>query len=66
MDSASEAKVSGIFDNCKETTVLLTILDEIGHPQPPTKVKKDKTTSPSNEKKKHNQILSKSIILHFY
>jgi hypothetical protein len=38
--SAAEAEIGAVFINAKEGAVLLTTLEEVGHPQPPTPMKK--------------------------
>jgi hypothetical protein len=35
MSSAAEAEIGAVFINAKESTVLRTKLEELGHPQPP-------------------------------
>jgi hypothetical protein len=35
MSSAAEAEIGPVFINAKEGAVLRTILEELGHPQPP-------------------------------
>jgi hypothetical protein len=36
MSSAAEAEIGSMFLNAKEATILRTILEEMGYPQPPT------------------------------
>jgi hypothetical protein len=45
MSSAAEVEISAVFSNAKEGTVLRTTLEELGHPQPPTPLQTDNTTS---------------------
>jgi hypothetical protein len=45
MPSAAEAEIGSVFLNAKEATILRTILKEMGHPQPPTPLQTDITTS---------------------
>jgi hypothetical protein len=45
MSSAAEAKSGAVFLNAKEGTVFCTKLEEVGHPQPPTPLQNDNTTS---------------------
>jgi hypothetical protein len=45
MLSAAEAEISSVFLNAKEATVLRTPLEEMGHPQLPTPLQTDNTTS---------------------
>jgi hypothetical protein len=35
MSSAAEAEIGAVFTNAKEGAVLRTVLEELGHPQPP-------------------------------
>jgi hypothetical protein len=46
MPSAAEADIGSVFLNAKEATFIPTILEEMGHPQPPTLLHTDNTTSP--------------------
>jgi hypothetical protein len=45
MSSAAEAEIGSLFLNSKEATVLRTILEEMGHPQPPKPLQTDNPTS---------------------
>jgi hypothetical protein len=45
MSSAAEAEIGAVFLNSKEGTVLLTTLEELGHPRPPTPLQTDNTTA---------------------
>jgi hypothetical protein len=45
MSSAVEAEIGAVFLNAKEGTSLCTTLEELGHPQPPTPLQTDNTTS---------------------
>ncbi len=36
--SAAEAKLGALFLNCKQATIFRLMLEEMGHPQPPTLV----------------------------
>jgi hypothetical protein len=40
-----EAKVSALFLNAQEAKVLQLVLNELGHPQPPTLIQIDNTTT---------------------
>ena len=42
--SAAEAELGALFHNAKETKVIRLILNELGHPQPPTPIHIDNTT----------------------
>ena len=43
--SAAEAELGGLFINGKETKIIRLILEEMGHPQPPTPVYYDNKTA---------------------
>ncbi len=43
--SANEAKLGAFFLNAQEAKVLCRILDKLGHPQPPTPIHVDNTTT---------------------
>jgi hypothetical protein len=45
MSSAAEAEIGSVFINAKESAVLRTILEELGHPHPPTPMETDNTTA---------------------
>ena len=45
MRSAAEAECAGVFHNSQEAIILRNILDALGHPQPPTRVKTDNSTA---------------------
>ncbi len=42
---ATEAKLGALFMNCKEGKSVRLILEEMGHPQPPTPVHVDNSTA---------------------
>ena len=42
--SAAEAELGALFHNAKEAKVIRLILEELGHPQPPTPIHIDNTT----------------------
>ena len=46
--SAAEAKLEALFINGKETKIIRLILEEMGHPQPPTPVHCDSKTATGN------------------
>jgi hypothetical protein len=54
MSSAAEAEIGAVFLNAKKVTILRTTLEELGHPQPPTPLQTDNTTS-TGEKQWDNQ-----------
>ena len=45
MSSAAEAETIGIFHNAKTAVPIRTALEELGHPQPPTTIRTDNSTS---------------------
>ncbi len=47
MRSAAEAECAGVFHNSQEAIVLRNILEALGHPQPPTRIKTDNSTANS-------------------
>ena len=58
--SAAEAKLGALFVNGKEAHILRLILEEMGHPQPPTQIHCDNKTATgiaNNTVKKHRSRL---------
>jgi hypothetical protein len=45
MSSAAETEIGAVLLNAKEGTVLRTIIEELGHPQPPTPLQTDNNTA---------------------
>jgi hypothetical protein len=45
MSSEAEPEIGAVFLNAKKGTVFCTTLEELGHPQPPTPLQTDNTTS---------------------
>ncbi len=43
--SAAEAELGALFLNAQEAKVLRLVLEELGHPQPPTPIHVDNTTT---------------------
>jgi len=43
--SATEAKLGALFLNAQEAKVIRLVLEELGHPQPPTPIHVDNTTT---------------------
>jgi hypothetical protein len=43
--SAAEAELGTLFLNAQEAKVILLVLEELGHPQPPTPIHIDNTTT---------------------
>ena len=64
--SAAEAELGALFDNCKEAIPIRTMLEEIGHPQPPTPVKTDNSTATGIIHRTVKQRRSKAIDMRFY
>ena len=60
MRSAAEAECAGVFHNSQEAIILRNILEALGHPQPPTRVKTDNTTALSFVKNNIRQRRSKT------
>jgi hypothetical protein len=46
--SAAEAELDTLFLNAQEAKVIQLILEELGHPQPPTPIHIDNTTTVGN------------------
>ena len=64
--SAAEAELGALFQNCKEGKVIRLILEEMGHPQPPTPVHCDNKTATgiaNNSVKRHR---SRSMEMRFF
>ncbi len=46
--SATEAELGALFLNAQEAKVIRLVLEELGHPQPPTPIHIDNTTTVGN------------------
>ena len=66
MSSAAEAECGALFDNTKEGVPLRNTLHEMGHPQPPTPVQVDNSTTNGFANKQIKQQRSKSMDMRFY
>jgi hypothetical protein len=66
MSSAAEAEIGAVFINAKEVAVLRTTLEELGHPQPPTKMETDNTTATGYSNGTIKQKRTKAMCMHFY
>lgn len=66
MASAAEAELAALFTNAKEACVLRTILEEMGHKQPPTPIQVDNSTANGIANETCKQIRSKAIDMRFY
>ena len=64
--SAAEAKIGAIFINAKDALPIRTILEGLGHPQPPTPIQVDKTTTVGFANNNIMQKRSKEIDMRFY
>ena len=66
VSAASEAELAGLFHNGKEACPIRTCLTELGHPQPPTPIKTDNTTTEGLANDTVKQKRSKAIHMRFY
>ena len=66
MSSAAEAEIGATFLNSKDDLSIRTTLKELGHPQPPTPVQVDYTTSVGFVSNTIKQKMSKAIDMRFY
>jgi hypothetical protein len=66
MSSAAEADIGAVFINTKEGVVLRTILEELGHKQPPTPMETDNTTATGYSNGTIIQKQTKAMDMRFY
>ncbi len=66
MASAAEAECGALFNNTKDGVALRNTLHEMGHPQPPTLVQVDNSTTNGFANKQIKQRKSKSMDMRFY
>ena len=66
VSSAAEAEIAGLFMNAKMALPIRQALIEMGHPQPPTKIKTDNSTADGFVNNKIKQNRSKAIDMRFY
>ena len=66
MASAAESEVASLFMNAQEAVSKKTYLLEMGHPQPPTKMKTDNMTAQGILTGTIKQKRSKAIDMRFY
>lgn len=66
MSSAVEAEMGGLFVNGQEAIILRTILEELGHHQPPTPIKTDNSTAAGIANNSIRQRRSRSMDMRFY
>ena len=64
--SSAEAEVAGIFHNAQTAISICTILEALGHPQPPTPIKTDNSTAQGFVNDNINQKRSKSWDMRYY
>ena len=64
--SAAKAELAGLFHNSKNVYALQNTLEELGHPQPPTPMQTDNTTSIGIATDNVKQWRSKSMDMRFY
>ena len=64
--SATEAEVGALFHNCQDACMLRTTLDEMGHPQPATRVQTDNACAEGIVNNTVRQRRSKAIDMLFY
>ena len=66
MSSAAEAECGAAYANTTDAVPLRTTLQEMGHPQPPTPVQVDNTTTNGFANKQIKQQRSKAMDMRFY
>ena len=66
MASAAEAELGALFLNCQEAGPIRITLEEMGHPQPPTLVQVDDSTTLGIATGTINQHKSKAMNMRFY
>jgi hypothetical protein len=66
MASAAEAEVAGLFLNAQEAVLIRTMLEELGHPQPPTPLQADNSTTTGFANNTIKQKRSKAMDMQFY
>jgi hypothetical protein len=66
LSSAAKAELAAIFHNGKEAYAIRTILQELGHPQPPTPIATDNSTASGIANDSVKQRRSKAMDMRFY
>jgi hypothetical protein len=66
MSSAAEAKIGAVFINAKEGAVIHTILEELGHTQPPKPKETDNTTATGYSNGTLKQNCTRAMDIVFY
>jgi hypothetical protein len=64
--SAAEAEIGAVFINAKESAVLRTTLEELGHPQPSTPMETDNTTATGYSNGTIKQKRTQAMDMRFY
>ena len=64
--SAAEAETKGVFQNAKTVVALRNLLQQIGHPQPPTRINTDNSTTVGFVKNNIQMKRSKSWDMNFH
>ncbi len=65
MQSAAEAECAGVFHNSQEAIILRNILEALGHPQPPTRIKTNNSTANNFVQNNIHQHRSKTWDMHW-
>jgi hypothetical protein len=66
VQTTAEAEIGAVFINAKDGAVLLTTLEELGHPQPPTPMETDNTTATGYSNVTIKQKRTKAMDMRFY
>jgi hypothetical protein len=66
MSSTAEVEIGEVLLNAKEGTVLRTTIEELGHPQTPTPLQTDNTTSTGNSNGTVKQKRTRAMDMRFY
>ena len=66
MGSAAKAEIGATYIKGQETVTILTLLRELGHPQPVTPIQIDNSTADGFANDTIKQKLSKAIDMRFY
>ena len=66
MASAAEAEVAALFVDSQEAVPIRTMLEEMGHPQPPTPIQADNSTATGFANNTIKQKRSKAMDMRFY
>ena len=66
MSTAAEAELGALFINAREAVHMRNILEEMGHPQPPTPIQTDNSTVNEVVKNKVQSKRTKSMDMRFH